>query len=203
MNNQKNDPVNKRVSNPVHKPYSNPALEEKTVSTQPIFEGKVISLQVDTVELPDGSTGKREIVKHPGAVAVLALNEGKMLVVDQYRQAMGRCEVEIPAGKLEKGEDPMEAAGRELREETGYTAKSLKLLHSFYTSPGFADEIIHLYVAEELELGEMEPDEDEFLELFEVTLEEAQSLIREGRISDAKTILAVYAWQLYQHTGSF
>ncbi|WP_342414723.1 NUDIX hydrolase [Paenibacillus sp. FSL R10-2782] len=203
MNNQKNDPVNKRVSNPVHKPYSNPALEEKTVSTQPIFEGKVISLQVDTVELPDGSTGKREIVKHPGAVAVLALNEGKMLVVDQYRQAMGRCEVEIPAGKLEKGEDPMEAAGRELREETGYTAKSLKLLHSFYTSPGFADEIIHLYVAEELELGEMEPDEDEFLELFEVTLEEAQSLIREGRISDAKTILAVYAWQLHQHTGSF
>jgi ADP-ribose pyrophosphatase len=185
------------------KPYSNPALEEKTKSTQPIFEGKVITLQVDTVELPDGSTGKREIIKHPGAVAVLALHEGKMLVVDQYRQAMGRCEVEIPAGKLERGEDPMEAAGRELREETGYTAKSLKLLHSFYTSPGFADEMIYLYVAEELELGEMAPDEDEFLELFEVTLEEAQELIREGRISDAKTILAVYAWQLRQHTGSF
>ncbi|KAF6584454.1 NUDIX hydrolase [Paenibacillus sp. EKM211P] len=187
----------------MRKPYSNPALEEKTVSTQPIFEGKVITVQVDTVELPDGSTGKREIVKHPGAVAILALHEGKMLVVDQYRQAMGRCEVEIPAGKLERGEDPMEAAGRELREETGYTAKSLKLLHSFYTSPGFADEIIHLYVAEELERGEMEPDEDEFLELFEVTLEEAHTLIREGRISDAKTILAVYAWQLRQQTGSF
>ncbi|AET61476.1 nudix hydrolase [Paenibacillus terrae HPL-003] len=203
MNNHKKDPVNEQVNKPDRRPYSNPALEEKTVSTQPIFEGKVITLQVDTVELPDGSTGKREIVKHPGAVAVLALHEGKMLVVDQYRQAMGRCEVEIPAGKLEKGEDPMEAAGRELREETGYTAKSLKLLHSFYTSPGFADEIIHLYVAEELELGEMEPDEDEFLELFEVTLEEAQTLIREGRISDAKTILAVYAWQLHQHTGGF
>ncbi|ASR47020.1 ADP-ribose pyrophosphatase [Paenibacillus kribbensis] len=197
------DQVNHHTNDLHRKLYSNPALEEKTVSTQPIFEGKVITLQVDTVELPDGSTGKREIVKHPGAVAVLALHQGKMLVVDQYRQAMGRCEVEIPAGKLERGEDPMEAARRELREETGYNAKSLKLLHSFYTSPGFADEIIHLYVAEELELGEMEPDEDEFLELFEVTMEEAQALIREGRISDAKTILAVYAWQLQQHTGSF
>ncbi|WP_025675626.1 NUDIX domain-containing protein [Paenibacillus polymyxa] len=203
MNDQTNEQVNNPTNNTLRKPFSNPALEEKTVSTQPIFEGKVITVQVDTVELPDGSTGKREIVKHPGAVAVLALHEGKMLVVDQYRQAMGRCEVEIPAGKLEQGEDPMEAAGRELREETGYTAKSLKLLHSFYTSPGFADEIIHLYVAEDLERGEMEPDEDEFLELFEVTLEEAHTLIREGRISDAKTILAVYAWQLSQQTGSF
>ncbi|MGG4219769.1 NUDIX hydrolase [Paenibacillus jamilae] len=203
MNNQTNKQGNNTTNNVLRKPYSNPALEEKTVSTQPIFEGKVITVQVDTVELPDGSTGKREIVKHPGAVAVLALHEGKMLVVDQYRQAMGRCEVEIPAGKLERGEDPMEAAGRELREETGYTAKSLKLLHSFYTSPGFADEIIHLYVAEELERGEMAPDEDEFLELFEVTLEEAHTLIHEGRISDAKTILAVYAWQLSQQTGSF
>ncbi|MCV9948054.1 NUDIX hydrolase [Paenibacillus sp. BT-177] len=203
MNDQTNEQVNNPTNNTLRKPYSNPALEEKTVSTQPIFEGKVITVQVDTVELPDGSTGKREIVKHPGAVAVLALHEGKMLVVDQYRQAMGRCEVEIPAGKLERGEDPMEAAGRELREETGYTAKSLKLLHSFYTSPGFADEIIHLYVAEDLGRGEMEPDEDEFLELFEVTLEEAHTLIREGRISDAKTILAVYAWQLRQQTGSF
>ncbi|MGR6760671.1 NUDIX domain-containing protein [Paenibacillus sp. ALE3] len=203
MNDQTNEQVNNPTNNTLRKPFSNPALEEKTVSTQPIFEGKVITVQVDTVELPDGSTGKREIVKHPGAVAVLALHEGKMLVVDQYRQAMGRCEVEIPAGKLEQGEDPMEAAGRELREETGYTAKSLKLLHSFYTSPGFADEIIHLYVAEDLERGEMEPDEDEFLELFEVTLEEAHTLIREGRISDAKTILAVYAWQIRQQTGSF
>ncbi|MDO7905138.1 NUDIX hydrolase [Paenibacillus sp. JX-17] len=184
-------------------PYSNPDLDEQTLSTEPIFQGKVLNLQVDTVRLPNGSTSKREIIKHPGAVAVIALHAGKLLVVDQYRQAMGRCEVEIPAGKLEPGEDPMEAAGRELQEETGYTAVSLQHLQSFYTSPGFADELIHLYVAEELTAGEMKLDEDEFLEMQEVTLDEAYAMIRDGRIADAKTVMAVYAWHLYQATGQW
>ncbi|MDZ4938587.1 NUDIX domain-containing protein, partial [Clostridium perfringens] len=96
-------------------------LEETTLSTQSIFEGKIISLQVDTVKLPNGQTAKREVVRHPGAVAVLALKGDKMLAVNQFRQPLGRCEVEIPAGKLERGEDPLEAAKRELQEETGYT----------------------------------------------------------------------------------
>lgn len=170
-------------------------LTETTVSTELIFTGKVISLQIDTVTLPDGTSAKREIVKHPGAVAVLAVHEGRLLLVDQYRQAMGRCELEIPAGKLEKGEDPLEAAGRELQEETGYRSGKLTHLHSFYTSPGFADEIIHLYLAEQLSAGEMAPDEDEFIEVHEATLEEALVFIAEGRIADAKTILAVYIWQ--------
>lgn len=170
-------------------------LNEKTLSTEPIFSGKVISLQVDTVELPDGSTGKREIIKHPGAVAVVAVKDGRLLLVDQYRQALGRCELEIPAGKLEKGEDPMEAAKRELQEETGYTCGKITHLHSFYTSPGFADEIIHLYLAEDLTAGEMELDEDEFIEVYEATLEETLGYISEGRIADAKTILAAYIWQ--------
>ncbi|MCM3126489.1 NUDIX domain-containing protein [Paenibacillus provencensis] len=189
-------------SNPYIKhPKSNPALVEETVSSKEIFDGKIISLQVDTVKLPNGQTGTREIIKHPGAVAVLALKGDKMLVVDQYRQALGRTQVEIPAGKLDPGEDPMEAAGRELREETGYHAPELKPLPAFYTSPGFADEIIYLFMAEQLEAGSMQPDEDEFLEVLEVTLDEAYELIREGRISDAKTIVAVYAWHLYQLTG--
>ncbi|CAM3313628.1 MULTISPECIES: NUDIX hydrolase [Paenibacillus] len=181
---------------------SNKMLEETTISTQPVFDGKIISLQVDTVRLPDGQTATREVVRHPGAVAVLALKGDKMLVVDQFRQPLGRCEVEIPAGKLERGEDPMEAAKRELQEETGYACGSIRKLHSFYTSPGFADEIIHLYLAEDLVSGAMNPDEDEFLQLMEVTLEEAYDLIREERISDAKTILAVYAWKMYTMTGT-
>lgn len=182
---------------------ANPALDETTISTQPIFEGKVITLQVDTVKLPNGETATREVVKHPGAVAVLALNQGKMLVVDQYRQPMGRTEVEIPAGKLDPGEDPLAAAARELQEETGFHSGKLFLLKSFYTSPGFADEIIHLYVTEDAQSGEASLDEDEFLEVSELTLDEAYQYIADGRIADAKTMLAVYAWHLYTLTGQW
>lgn len=174
---------------------SHDKLVEKTISTESVFSGRIISLQIDTVELPDGSQATREVVKHPGAVAVIAIHEGRLLLVDQYRQPMGRCELEIPAGKLEKGEDPMEAAKRELQEETGYHCDQISLIHSFYTSPGFADEIIHLYLAEGLSAGEMALDEDEFLEVYEATLEECQQYILEGRIADAKTIMAIYIWQ--------
>lgn len=180
---------------------ANKALDEITLSTESIFEGKIISLQVDTVQLPNGNTSKREIVRHPGAVAVLAIHNDRMLVVEQYRQALGRTEVEVPAGKLEKGEQPEEAIKRELEEETGYRCEQVTLLNSFYTSPGFADEIIHLYLAENLQAGELNPDEDEFLEITEITLEEAYEQIRDGRISDAKTIMAVQAWHLIKVTG--
>lgn len=177
---------------------ANERLDEKTISTKTIFEGAIISLQIDTVELPNGGEATREIVKHPGAVAVVAILNDRLLLVDQYRQAMGRAELEIPAGKLEKGEDPLEAARRELQEETGYTCNKIKLLHSFYTSPGFANEIIHLYVAEELTAGEMSPDDDEFLEIIEATYTEVEQYIAEGRICDAKTLMAFYYWQSRQ-----
>lgn len=182
---------------------ANSALNEKTISTKPIYDGKIISLQIDTVELPDGTTGEREIIKHPGAVAVLAVRNGRLLLVDQFRQPLGRGELEIPAGKLEKGEDPLEAAKRELQEETGYSAGKISLLHSFYTSPGFADELIHLYLAEDLKQGNASPDDDEFLEVHEVTLREAKTYISDGWIADAKTMLAVYIWELAAHTGRF
>ncbi|GGD69890.1 NUDIX domain-containing protein [Paenibacillus nasutitermitis] len=175
--------------------------QEKTISTVPVFQGKVISLQVDTVQLPGEGTATREIIRHPGAAAVLALIDGRMLVVEQYRKAMEKFQVEIPAGKLDAGEDPMEAAARELEEETGYRAGKLRPLSAFYTSPGFADEKLYLYVAEDLVKGDSRPDEDEFLAVESLSFEEAQQYIREERISDAKTILAVYAWQIYRLTG--
>ncbi|UJF31207.1 NUDIX hydrolase [Paenibacillus hexagrammi] len=181
----------------VHKKF-----EEKTIRTEPIFTGKIISLQVDHVELPNGEVATREIVKHPGAVAVLALLDDKMIVVEQYRKPLEKSQVEIPAGKLDAGEDPLHAALRELEEETGYKSDQIRHISSFYTSPGFADELLHLYVVENLVKGEARPDEDEFLECEAITLEEAQQYIREQRISDAKTIMAVYAWQLYKLTGS-
>ncbi|WP_285766296.1 NUDIX hydrolase [Peribacillus sp. SI8-4] len=169
-------------------------FEEKTLSSEKIFTGRVISLQVDEVELPDGKTGKREIVKHPGAVAIIALTaENKIIMVEQYRKALERSLIEIPAGKLEKGEKPVLSAERELEEETGYVCGKMEHIISFYTSPGFADELVHLYVAHDLKKRENAAplDEDEFVELIELTLEEAQDYLREGKIQDAKTAYAV------------
>jgi len=174
-------------------------LEEKTIKIEEIFSGKVIKLQVEEVELPNGELAKREVIKHPGAVAVLALTDDKKIVmVEQYRKALEKNIVEIPAGKIERGEDPLDCAKRELEEETGYECKEIKKLISFYTSPGFADEIIHIYIATGLRKKEnaASPDEDEFLNLLEMTLEEAEKLIEEEKIHDAKTAYAVSYMQL-------
>jgi len=174
-------------------------LQEKTISTKKIFDGRIISVQVDEVELPNGKTSTRELVKHPGAVAVIAVTEeGKIVLVEQYRKPLEKELVEIPAGKLEKGEDPEICAKRELEEETGYGCDSIELVASFYTSPGFADELIHVYVAKGLKKLENAAglDEDEFVNLMEVTLEEALELIKNQRIFDAKTIYAVQYLQL-------
>lgn len=176
-------------------------LIEKTLTSKGIFKGRVIDLYVEEVELPNGKTSTREIIKHPGAVAVIALtDDNKLLMVEQYRKALERALVEIPAGKLEKGESPESTAKRELEEETGYMCESLEKIIAFYTSPGFADELVHLFVAKGLtKLTEAaELDEDEFLDVLEVTLEEAQQMVEDGRIYDAKTAYAVQYLQLQQ-----
>ncbi|MEK3808182.1 NUDIX hydrolase [Metabacillus sp. SLBN-84] len=176
-------------------------LKETTKTSEKLFSGRIIDLYLEEVELPNGKTSTREIIKHPGAVAVLALTKDKKLVmVQQYRKAMERVLVEIPAGKLEKGELPEVTAKRELEEETGYTTQSLQHLISFYTSPGFADELVHVYYTDDLHVLEekAELDEDEFVDVLEVTLEEAQQLIDEQRIFDAKTAYAVQYLQLKQ-----
>jgi ADP-ribose pyrophosphatase len=176
-------------------------LEEKTIRSEEIFSGKIISLHLQDVELPNGKQGKREIIKHPGAVAILAVTaDNKVLMVEQYRKALERTIVEIPAGKLEKGEEPALCARRELEEETGYECESLELLTSFYTSPGFADEIVHVYLATGLTKKENAAalDEDEFVNLEELTLDEAEQYVKEQKIYDAKTIFAVQYLQLQE-----
>jgi ADP-ribose pyrophosphatase len=176
-------------------------LEEKTIKSEEIFSGKIVSLHLQEVELPNGKTSKREIIKHPGAVAIIAVtNENKIIMVEQYRKALERVIVEIPAGKLEKGEEPASCARRELEEETGYECESLELLTSFYTSPGFADEIVHVYLAKGLTKKENSAalDEDEFVNLEELTLEEALQYVKEQKIYDAKTIYAVQYLQLQE-----
>lgn len=176
-------------------------FEERTIQTTPIFDGKVISLKVDDVTLPNGATSKREIINHPGAVAVIAITDNhKLLLVEQYRKAIERSIIEIPAGKLEKGEEPIVTARRELEEETGYTTDDLTFVQAFATSPGFADEVIHIYLAKNLKKLEVAAalDEDEFVELMEVTLEEAEAMVADERIYDAKTAYAILWMKLHQ-----
>jgi ADP-ribose pyrophosphatase len=169
-------------------------FEEKTLSSQKIYEGKIISLRLEEVELPDGNRAKRELVQHPGAVALIPItNEGKIILVKQYRKSLNRTLIEIPAGRIEVGEDPKITALRELEEETGYGARKVTYIQSFATSPGFADEIIHLYLAENLYEIENPAagDEDEFIELLEATIDEAEQMVAAGDIYDAKTAFAV------------
>jgi ADP-ribose pyrophosphatase len=173
-------------------------FEEKTINTTSVYEGKVVDLRVDEVSLPNGRTAKRELIKHPGAVAVIPITkDNKIVLVEQFRKPLEKSLVEIPAGKVEIGEAPEVTARRELEEETGYTTNELSFVTSFYTSPGFADELMHIYITDELEKMDTPPasDEDEFVEVLELTLDEAKELVEQERIHDAKTNYAI----LYLH----
>lgn len=173
-------------------------LYEKTKSKEQVYSGKIIDLYIEEVELPNKKIGKREIVKHPGAVAVLAVtDEGKMLMVEQFRKPLEKTIIEIPAGKLEKGENPLECAKRELLEETGYNCETMESIGSFYTSPGFADELIHLYYTNTLtKQGDQMTDEDEFLNVLEISVDEAKELMKQEKIHDAKTAYSVMYMEL-------
>lgn len=166
--------------------------EEKTITSEKIFEGRIIDLRVETVELPNGNKGYRELVDHPGGVGILAVTkEGKMMMVKQFRKPLDKAIWEIPAGKLNKGEDPMECGLRELEEETGYKALNLISLGFFYPSPGFANEITYLFFANDLERGKINPDEDEFLDVEEFSIEDAKKMVLNNEINDAKTLIAL------------
>ncbi len=167
-------------------------MTEKKLSRQDIYAGRVVTLHVDTVELPDGGTSIREIVDHPGGVAILALDgENRVSVVRQYRYAFGRTMLEIPAGKREAGEEPFLTAQRELQEEVGATAADWQALGTLIPSPGCYGETLHLYLARELTFGATNPDEDEFLECERMAFDELYRLCMDGTVQDAKTVAAV------------
>lgn len=177
-------------------------FEEKTLKRTEIFKGHIFDVAVDDVELPNGlGQAKRELIFHKGAVAVLAVTpEGKIILVKQYRKAIEKVSLEIPAGKLEIGEAGSEeaAALRELEEETAYRTDKLDLLYDFYSAIGFCNERIRLYLAENLiRVPNPRPqDDDETIELYELTLDEAKERVASGEICDAKTIIALQYYEL-------
>lgn len=171
-------------------------MTETQVGSTVYFSGQIISVRVDQVQLPDGSLAGRECVMHPGGAAVLAVTpQQQVILVRQHRYVCGRDMLELPAGKLDAGEAPAVCAGRELAEETPYTAQSMQLLHEFYSTPGFCNEKIYLYWAQGVEANsQAEPDAGELLELVLLNKQQVQEALAQQRIEDGKTLIALYWW---------
>ena len=177
-------------------------LAETFVSGEDVFKGNLLHVVRDTIRLPNGRAGIREYIKHPGAACIVAeFEDGKLLLERQYRYPMGKVMIEFPAGKLDRGENPLVAAQRELKEETGYWARSWHTLGHMHPLIAYADEIIHLFHANGLVQGDARLDQDEFLELFAATPDEITAMIADNRISDGKTIVAFFRWQLLRRPG--
>ena len=167
------------------------------IASRRVYKGKVLDLDVDTVQFPDGSTGQLEMIRHPGASAVLPFasdprgTDPTILLIKQYRYAANGPLIEIPAGRLDQGEDPKACAERELLEEVGVKAARVERLTTIWTTPGFTDERIHLFWAADLTADKHSREPDEFIEVIPRTLSEALKLIRDGGIKDAKTVLCI------------
>ena len=170
-------------------------LQEKKLSSKTVYSGKIVTLEIDEVELPDGKTSYRECVRHSGGASVLLIRDEKVLLVKQFRYLYGKPIYEIPAGKLNYGEDPKVAAARELEEETGFKAELSHLL-DIYPTPGYTDEIIHIYFAENYVVSKQNLDEGEFLNYCFIDLKTVLNMIESGEITDAKTIIAIYKYLL-------
>ena len=178
-------------------------LRERLISSKRAFEGRLIGVQVDEVELADGRRTAREVVSHPGAVAVVPmLDGGRVVMIRQYRHAAGRVLWELPAGTLGSGESPEECARRELAEEVGYEAGELRLLFSTYLSPGYSTEIIHLFCATGLHPGPAAVEEDEQIEVIALPLEEAVAMVGNGLVKNAAAICGILAlWREWKGPG--
>ncbi len=165
---------------------------EKTVSSKTIYKGKVLDLKVDTVRLPNGKTADREVVVHRGAVAVVAVTDNdEIILIKQFRYPTGKVLWEVPAGKIDAGEIPEDCAVRELAEETGFGARQWEHLSTFYTTPGFSDEIMYVYLARDLYIDERKMDDDEFIDMYRVPVKNAVEMVISGEISDAKSIAGI------------
>ena len=168
----------------------------KPMHVETPFEGRLFKVQVLTMQDRQGGTLRREIVRHPGAVLVVpVIDADNVVMIRNYRAAVGERLWEFPAGKLEQGEEPKDAAGRELEEETGYRSRKITKLGEFYTSPGFTDELMRVFVAEELHLAEQRLELDEDIEVEVVSVAEAHSMVHDGRIRDGKTVAGLLMWQ--------
>lgn len=167
-------------------------FEEKTIDSKYVYEGNVIDVKYDNVELSDGTKSFRIVVEHPGGVVIVAKKSADtILMVKQFRYPIKQTVLELPAGKLEKGEDPFPAAQRELEEETGYRAKYWRDLGYINTTPGFCDEKLYLYLASNLEFVGVHPDDGEIIEAYEFKIDEIFGKIKNGEINDSKTICAL------------
>ncbi|MCX7923314.1 MAG: NUDIX hydrolase [Clostridia bacterium] len=166
--------------------------EEKTLSRKLVYKGGIIDVESQTVLLPDGREASRDVVLHPGASVVIPISEaGELYMVRQYRKPIGKTTLEIPAGKLDAGEDPLVCAQRELKEETGLEAKNIKHLISVHSTPGFSNEVLHMYAATELQEGEACSDEDEFISSEKIKISELIDMVLNHEITDAKTVIGV------------
>ena len=167
-------------------------FEEKTIDEKNIYNGRIIEVNLQTVKLPNGKLAKREIVRHHGGVAILAFKDkNTIFMVEQFRKPIETSTLEIPAGKIEKGEDPKKCGIRELEEETGYKSNKFEFMGKVVSSPGFCDEYIYIYKAQDLYKGRSGiGDEDEFINVHEINIEKARQMIKSGKIIDAKTIFA-------------
>lgn len=175
-------------------------LVERLVKKRTVYRGKSIDLRVDVVRLPDGKTATREFLDHPGAVGIVAfLDPDTLVMVRQYRHPVGKVTLELPAGKLDAGESVLTCLRRELKEETGYTARKIAPLIRYWPTPAFSNEILHLYVAKGLRAGRMNTDEDEFLQCVTVPFKKALTMVRRGEIQDSKTVIGVLACAAFGH----
>lgn len=172
--------------------------EEKTIERKSVYKGGIIDVDVLTVMLPDGRQAKRDIVLHKGASVIIPLTEnGELHLVKQFRKPIEQVSLEIPAGKLDDNEEPEVCAKRELKEETGLIAGNIKHVLSMYSTPGFSNEVLHMFIATELEKGEACADEDEFITCEKIKVDRLVSMIFNGEIKDAKTIIGILVAEKY------